>query len=287
MINLDWYQATFHDSNHELMLPLIHSFFLSKNSAIKLDFSTVQFIRGFDNSVAFMESETESVCLFAWDTKRNRVHVKATGSHARGLDDFLRPYSPHVSRIDLAIDVSGLSMFDRLYRPASRFISENKITYKQVGMWASRKERTLYAGSNKSRVQVRIYEKGHEQIAKGNLNADPDWVRVEVQVRPNSKEKASIGQMSLVDILSSCGWATDFINHIGVAKLHKMQSFRAPKNTITDTMQKRIWFAKNYGQFLSDWVSEAGSLDACFSQLVELYDMKKEPQIIIDEPCPF
>jgi len=287
MINLDWYQATFHDSNHELMLPLIHSFFVFQNPAIRLDFNTPQYVPGFQNSVALMESETESVCLVAWDNSKNRVHIKATGAHARGLDDYLQKYSPHVSRVDLAIDISGAQMFDRIYRPAARFISENKLNYKQVGKWATKEERTLYVGSAKSRVQVRIYEKGHEQIAKGNLNADPDWVRVEIQIRPGSKEKGIVGQMSLDKILSSAGWATDFINAIGVAEIHKNQSFRAPKRTITDTMKKRIWFARTYGQFLSDWVSDAGSLEACFTEMVDLYDQKKTEQPVIPEPCPF
>ncbi len=287
MVNLDWYQATFHDSNHELMLPLIHSFYLSQNPAIFLDFNTPQYIPGFQNSVALMESKTETVCLFAWDKKNNRVHIKATGANARALDDYLRKYSPHVSRIDLAIDVTGVQMFDRIYRPAARFISANKINYKQVGKWATNQERTLYVGSSKSRVQVRIYEKGHEQIAKGNLKADPDWVRVEVQIRPGSKEKAIIGQMSPLDIISSAGWASDFISAIGIAEIHKKQSFRAPKKTITDTMKKRIWFARNYGQFLSDWVDDAGSLEACFSEMVDLYDQKKFEQSLIPEPCPF
>ncbi|MCG2968481.1 replication initiation factor domain-containing protein, partial [Escherichia coli] len=49
--------------------------------------------------------------------------------------------------------------------------------------------KTIYFGSSQSSIQVRMYEKNHEQAGKGNDTDNQVWNRTEVQARDDRAQK--------------------------------------------------------------------------------------------------
>lgn len=102
-----------------------------------------------------------------------------------------------ISRLDAAEDYCELGAWDRLEAILTRIATANRVAMEPKGEGHKRsdgtrdktKGRTWYFGGKSSVLQIVLYEKGLEQIAKG-VPADPNWVRVEVRVKPNSKGKS-------------------------------------------------------------------------------------------------
>lgn len=101
-----------------------------------------------------------------------------------------------ISRLDAAEDFCEVGAWDRLEAILTRIATGNRVSMEPKGEGHRRsdgtrdktKGRTWYFGGKSSVLRIVLYEKGLEQIAKG-IPADPNWVRVEVRVMPNSKGK--------------------------------------------------------------------------------------------------
>lgn len=116
-----------------------------------------------------------------------RDHFYASGSAARDVSRVVRDNFAHsVSRADVAMDfVQGPSFFGTT-RESLRELLRGKVTltdYVEVAP-TGQESATFYAGSRKSEVRVRLYEKGKE-----DASYDPDTARLEVQVRPGTKAR--------------------------------------------------------------------------------------------------
>lgn len=262
-MKFDWFQASFKSMDQELIVPLLEKLFLTKITE-ELPRSP---IRNYPFAVALKSSVSETVCTVAYGAKHGGCHVLFTGEPSDLAARELRGLNPNISRCDVAMDFIEEGLFDRLSKRALRWAKKNDVVYDQKGRWHDGEARTLYIGSPKSRVMVRIYEKGFEQTAKGNPS-DPNWVRVELQLRPNdSTEKAHAGQLDAEGIIAST-WATDLYAYLGIADLVREKSIRTPK-VVSSEEQFRIWLAKTHGKRINLWVEEAGSFDAFFRQFVE------------------
>lgn len=265
-MKFDWYQATFKHIDQELIVPLLQEVFLTKIIE-ELPRSP---IRNYPFAIALKSSPTETVCTVAYGGKNGGCHVLVTGEPSDLAASKLRGLNPHISRCDVAMDFAGEGLFDKLTRRALKWAKQNGIIYNQKGRWNDSEARTLYLGSPSSRVMVRIYEKGWERTEKGDPS-DLNWVRVEVQLRPNdSTEKHHVGTLDAEGVIAST-WATDLYAFLGIAKLIREKSFRS-KKPLSDTEIWRIRLAKTYGKGINLWVQEAGSLEAFFTQFVEFYD---------------
>lgn len=130
---------------------------------------------------------------------RDDIHIQATSSAADLVVPLIRANWPihTVSRADVAYDVDEPGSFERLHK-AVHSIARNgegrrgpKVSTSLMGDWLDLVNgRTFYAGTKSSRVQVRVYEKGHEQLGKDpDCGASKDWTRVEWELRPASKQK--------------------------------------------------------------------------------------------------
>ena len=123
-----------------------------------------------------------------------RPHVLMSGSEAPPLAAALRdlwPSGHEVARMDACEDFDGPGTWDRLVEPLLRIADERQLSIDQAGDWHRLEAgRTLYVGSPKSAVRVRLYEKGKELRVKGiDPAASLDLCRLEVQVRPQGKSR--------------------------------------------------------------------------------------------------
>jgi len=126
-------------------------------------------------------------------TVRNCFSVQWTGSDSnRGAEIARRLFPGHsVTRVDVAFDAcfsestSGLTPSVVLAGCVDVAMS-HRLGTTMLGDWSGRDQsgRTLYIGSAKSALRVRVYEKGRQP---DTMPADPDWVRFELVYRPKGQ----------------------------------------------------------------------------------------------------
>ena len=136
-------------------------------------------------------------------------HVIATGENAPPLANFLRrsTRSHRVSRADVCVDTDTPGAFKSLFT-ALRTIS------KDAGLTATLMHNpddgeagaTYYVGSKTSEVRARLYEKG-KQLPEAER---PNWVRFEVQARPQRERKSWTSEAGEWDVLGSAQWSRRF-----------------------------------------------------------------------------
>jgi len=127
-------------------------------------------------------------------TVRHCFNIQWTGSDSnRGAEIARRLFPGHsVTRVDVAVDAcfseasSGLTPGVVLAGCVDIAIA-HRLGTTMLGDWSGREEsgRTLYIGSAKSALRVRVYEKGRQP---DTLPADPDWVRFELVCRPKGQK---------------------------------------------------------------------------------------------------
>lgn len=125
-------------------------------------------------------------------------NVEASGSvYAPRLAALLRANGEHrVTRCDVAVDLFGEGLFERLRDMAGHIADEHGLSCRDVTDRDRTKGDTRYIGSRKSPVFARIYEKGKaggQTAAKVELDQLRHWVRIELEIKPQKamKEKAA------------------------------------------------------------------------------------------------
>jgi Replication initiation factor len=115
-------------------------------------------------------------------------HVLSSGPDAHRVARVLRAHAPHqVTRADVCLDYAGGSdTFRRIYALAELVaLGGSRVTLRDVIERTPLGEAaTLYVGSRSSENLVRLYEKGKQDTAY-----PADTVRLEVQVRPDRKDR--------------------------------------------------------------------------------------------------
>src|SRR5665811_2181912 len=126
-------------------------------------------------------------------------HAVATGLASEKFAAVVRrnwPNAQRVSRVDSRIDFGGAESdsrtWDILYATVVAFARERGLATTIHGDFLGSGEagRTLYVGSPKSEVRLRLYEKSKEVRAHSRTRSGSvvsDWVRVEVEVKPRKR----------------------------------------------------------------------------------------------------
>ena len=127
--------------------------------------------------------------------ERTDVHVVSTSSAAhRTRRLMVGMYGAKTSRVDTRVDtLLSYEDLEGLLRTAAGLKAQLRFVQSEQG--GQSKGRTMYVGSPKSSLQIRLYEKWLEspgQYAEGTN-------RVEVQLRPPSRAKAAVSAWSAAD----------------------------------------------------------------------------------------
>lgn len=152
-------------------------------------------------------------------------HAFASGEHSQEFAAVVRglwPDTHRVSRCDVSTDFDdGPGTFESFLEFADRFALEHNVQTSVAGDWRTPGHpggRTLYVGSRKSAVFVRIYEKGKEIRARLRLE-DADaavahisetLVRVELVVRPEKDARYVAARMQPMEGYGFAVWSQRF-----------------------------------------------------------------------------
>jgi hypothetical protein len=187
------------------------------------------------------------------------------------------------SRVDAALDfLEGPDLFLDLAEWLTDYAknSNPKMKVEHLGDWSTGGTgRTLNIGSRKSAVFIRLYEKGHHQISLGNAGADPDWIRLEAEIKPEKATgKLSLSKLSVQECFGTSRLLRDLIQLISgdkivpvtVGKVRKMtdhdRSFGHMCHQYAKTLLNHLELNPDPDQFLRTILEEIEKQDLHRSQ---------------------
>lgn len=203
----DWYQATVQASQPALLAALLADLPEGVTQALGKGFNS------FSHRVDLAD-DGEILATVMHGGVNPNPNVKSTGDAAPALADFLRRQFPghRVSRLDVCIDMRGDSLFEDVVRLMSQTGRAYRLKGEKIIPDDLDDGSTYYLGSRASPLRVRCYEKG-KQLYK--LTGDPvwrmffDWVRLELQVRPEKAFKVTASEMEPEAFWGCAAWTRD------------------------------------------------------------------------------
>lgn len=155
-------------------------------------------------------SEFASV-MWGGKVQGDRVMLEVKGEHTPPVvQAFRERYEHRVTRVDSAADKDAPGAFLELLEACSAIKQAHRLKGEKQGDWEDFPEegRTLYLGSRQSACRVRLYEKG-KQPEYRHLER-PDWVRLELQVRPDSQHsKVEYSRLTPAEVWGASKWTRE------------------------------------------------------------------------------
>lgn len=184
-------------------------------------------------------------------------HAWGSGADAERFATVVReifPSAHRVSRFDSRIDISRngeeTGTWSTLFKACTSLAEEFGLKTSLVGDYIGKENgRTLYVGSRKSNVYVRLYEKGRQQIG---LTRDPferdristEWVRLEVQVRPQDDARWRAAETTADEGWGFSEWTRELAQRV---KGLDVETVTMQHKRETDDERALKWVARQYG----------------------------------------
>lgn len=217
------------------------------------------------------------------DDASQGVHVHSQGSEAADVAHAVRRMpAPHrVTRADVRLDVIKAGEFDRLFAILAAFAKERRMRVSQQGDWVNNVERTFYVGSRESAFMLRVYEKGQKE------GSHPDWVRIELEVKPKGKAGYACQQWEPKDFLGASAWVRDALAQVGIDTL-QTQSLGTVWRP-SDKDRAKAAMLRQYGGILREWAAGSPSLESFARDLLRSVDEAEKPlhEKVQDFAVPF
>lgn len=232
--SIDWFQATVHTSTEELLGALL----TLPDATIESTRGRLGYKRGFKILTEFFEVTVLDLGPGGYP------HVVASGSGAGDVRALVTSrFTGNATRIDVARD--ALEQWADSYARVEQWAEDHphsKIMH--VGDYMRGEEgRTVYIGAASSERRVRMYEKGKQ------LGERRDWIRVELQLRPNNKAAKAWAFSASIDALGNSSRA--FVAVRARKGLYTAPRIaRAPRNPL-------LALARQYGRVLKQELPEA------------------------------
>jgi hypothetical protein len=278
----DWYQCSLPNEPQDVIGAAENWFRKESNMCVQIRPTSPQ--RPYKTAVElYTEYPTHEVsfCTIHYGGVNERMMYRSTSDRASKGAQFIRECFPEhqASRVDVAMDFDEgpdwfSTMADWLIDHANN--SNPKMTLDFRGDWSNgKKGRTLYVGTRKSAVYIRLYEKGVKELQEGNLSASPDWVRFEAEIKPEKKAgKLMLSKMTPVECFGCSAILRSFadmvcgaqVSPVKVTKVHRMK----------DHDRAFAHLAFQYGDILLDEIAQHSSAEEFVSKLVGLIQEQKD-----------
>lgn len=186
--------------------------------------------------------------------------LEVKGDRTPLVVDSLRSNFPEhsVTRVDSCVDFERSGIFEDLTERCLQVKRKHRVKGSKDGDWEDYPEdgRTLYVGSPRSSTRTRLYEKG-KQPENRHFNR-PDWVRLEVQVRPKTKDvKKVFSVLSPDEIWGASKWSRELAGLVFKQHVDSFMADRPYKKSDRDTAM--YWLTRHYGKHLTSLCNDLGS----------------------------
>lgn len=230
---------------------------------------------GFAQRGAISGAHGGEVGSVSWGgTHGELVMMEAKGERTPEVVDELRArYEHRCTRVDSCYDVDQPGAFDLMLSPCLQVKKNHRLKGSKAGDWDDFPEdgRTLYLGAQTSPVRLRLYEKGHQPEYR-HLNR-PDWVRLELQVRPAKEAKEAYSKADSLAVWGASAWARELAGLVLESELVPLPAgttYRLPEE------ERAIRFmCKQYGNHMISMFNRLGSWEEVGLQLAETIRKQK------------
>lgn len=186
------------------------------------------------------------------------VMLEVKGEPTPEFVERLRNHAEHrCTRVDSCVDFEEEGVFDRLLSLTLQVKKDHRLKGAKLGDWDDFPEdgRSLYLGAPTSVARGRLYEKG-KQPEYRHLNR-PDYVRMEVQVRPAKAAKDAYSSASASDIWGASKWTRNLAALILESKIPALPAGTVRRDSLRDIALR--FMCKQYGKHLTSLRDEVGS----------------------------
>lgn len=207
---------------------------------------------------------------------RNRSPLVQTGAGAAApvVADIVRSMEGHNPvRLDSAVDIRLAGGFARLVRITKRLAKRYGLRWEPAGDWVSPDGgRTIYLGSRRSQVFLRIYEKGLQQAALLGLEVTDELrahIRCEVEFKPdNPNAKRAARTITPPECWGLADWLVEFASSAFDADAERVNvSYRRE----SDHERALRFMAGQYARHLETLVERhQGDLAGAMEELLDL-----------------
>lgn len=246
----DWYQATLEGlEDHEMRTALV----------MALGGTVTRGSGKFGYAVCDTHERDGKVLarvFYGAASRPGEVHVSVTGDACDEVVPLLRRKWPEhrVSRVDVAVDFAA--EFEQLDARALQFAKDRGLSYRLVT--DSDGGATRYIGAVSSEFMVRVYKKSEQMRKKHPEQAAevPDGiVRAEKQVRPNTRMKGQVAQMTPDEVWGIGKWPSEFAAAFLDLETEVVPThFRVP----SDWSKGSYWMGRQYSPMIAARVAEVG-----------------------------
>lgn len=214
-VSFDWYQATFPCPYGETLVP--HTARLVSVLADALKPSKVKDVErglhGYKRRTLFEDAKGGVTLMILHGGQE--PNVTATSHRADAFADLARHVQPghRVSRVDVAMDFEEKGGWTKSLEICREVMTAREME-SGVLLMPDKPEKgaTYYMGARSSPVMARLYQKGYEQLKRNpECGASEDWVRLELQVRPQKEAKNVFATASRDEVWGSTKWSRDLM----------------------------------------------------------------------------
>lgn len=231
------------------------------------DWEQIRPMKNYDSAAAFVVGDqTRFKINFGGQNDEFGANVVGSGANAQALADVVRDKFPvhRVSRLDSCEDYHHPDAYRYLRELALKVGKDHRVQCREIvkPLPDSDDGRTLYLGSQTSAVSMRIYEKGKQ------LDCGDDWVRAELQVRPQKDQKTLIAYLNSTEVWGLSKWSHSMAVQLGKKNLQRVE---AQVYQPSDHDRAYRFMIKQYRKVLEQMLASHGSPEAVGAQI--FYDL--------------
>lgn len=252
-MRFDWYQATIQAHPVEIAEVL--------RSAYGAEVHRTRGMHGYTQGFDIVTANGTAAKILAGGINQH-PNAWASGEDTDTFVDVVRgtwPDDHTVSRMDAAEDFTGAGSWDKLNSTCLDVADSLKLKVSQAGDYHRLEDgRTLYVGSRKSPVFLRLYEKGKQLRAKvthGAEDISADWCRLEAQIRPQKLSKKAAAYSTPEQAWGFSAWTQTLANRILDLDVPRVQMhvWREP-----DDQRAFDFMIRQYGPMLNRLCQDLG-----------------------------
>lgn len=260
-MRFDWYQASIPSVSPQVVMEAI------SKSDFYGDWEQIRPMKNYDAAAAFIVgNEAKFKINYGGQNEEFGPNVVGSGASAQVLADVVREHFPmhRVSRLDSCEDYYHDDAYDYLRKVALKIGKQHRVQCREIvkPLQDSDDGRTLYLGSQTSAVSMRIYEKGKQ------LQTDSQWVRAELQVRPQKDQKSMMAMLDPTEVWGLAKWSHEMAVQLGNRDLKRVD---AQVYQPSDHDRAYRFMLKQYRRVLESMLASHGSPEAVGAQI--FYDL--------------
>lgn len=236
----------------------------------------------FENARVIVSPKGHRLCEVLWGGRNPHPLVESSGENSEVVAAILRGNVSHtVSRIDVARDGRGPDLFEKMAQLCSELAVKYRIKHRAIlAPTDPDAGGTIYLGSRKGTVFLRVYQKGLQIAEEMGLSGDqiPEelrhWVRAETEIKPQNKDaKQGFALVEPDAFWGAAEWLSEFSER-ALAMRPEPITFRQRK--LSDHERALKWMAQQYRGHLERLLRDCGGDQAeAFSVLLDLANVDR------------